>query len=165
MKTFLKKYKLIIFLFFLVLVLIFIKIYFGQNKSNKKQNENGEKKNIPTITVTIPVSSLSDQEKNKLSDKLNREFYSIKDEKKVIEFLNSLSDDERDLLQDVGPNYGLKYILPYYSDTFIINKYLDANVLSVTVKGSDFKKSTNDVQKWIDENTEDPSQVVIVWEK
>lgn len=164
-KNFIKKYKIIILLVFLIFVLIFTKIYFNQNSLDKEKNQSEIKTNItPTVRVKGPISSLDDQQKQQLSNQLTEEYYDIKDEEQAQKFLENLTDEERFLIQEIDPNYEFEPILPYETNTFIINEYIKANTLSATAKGNNFQKSVDNLQKWLAENTEDPSKITIVWE-
>lgn len=165
-KNFIKKHKLITLLIFLIFILVLSKLYFSQNSLNKEVDLSQEKTNI-TPTVKTPITKLNDEEQAQLSDQLTKKYYNIKNEEQAKDFLENLTDEERFLIQEIDQNYEFEYILPYETDTFIINEYLKANTLLVTAKGNDSKKSTSDLQKWINENTketEDPKNIIVVWE-
>ncbi|MDD4937902.1 MAG: hypothetical protein PHX34_02680 [Candidatus Shapirobacteria bacterium] len=165
-REFLKKYKLIIFLVMLIFVLGFVKVYFGnktdnisseintieQKQINNKENDSNEKEPTPT-EVEI------------LSKEILKQYGQIKTEEEVDNFLKTLTDDQIKLLPEIDPDYSLEYLLPYEANTFIIEKYLDANILSVKTKGDDFDKSKDDLMEWLNKNAEDPENITIVWGK
>jgi len=142
----------------LIFILGFVKIYFGNKIDNTSSEINTTKQGQITKQPT-PT------ETETLSKDILKQYSQIKTEEEIDSFLKTLTDDQIKLLPEIDPNYSLEYLLPYETDTFTIENYVDQNVLSVKIKGNDFNKSKNDLTEWLDKNAEDPESITIVWEE
>jgi hypothetical protein len=167
MKNFLSKYKIIIFLAFLIFVLVFIKVNFGGDNvdtGSKKIETREETKTEVDINTEIK-ELINKNKKSSVSEKDILEELNKMDKEELDSFLETLSLEEVLLIPEDDPNFWLEDLLPYEGETFIVKKYLEANVVSVEAKGNDFQKSREDAKKWLNENENDIGQNIIVWEK
>lgn len=177
LKEFFKKYGLIVFLVVMIVILGFIKINFGNKSENTSLNEinNSTQKDITNIE-DINTSNIETQaelvnqkiistESGELSKEILKRYSEVNSEEEFNAFFKTLTPEEQEIFStDERPaDYYLIDILPYEENTFIIEKYLDANILSVKTKGDNFDKSKDDLMEWLNKNAEDPENITIVW--
>lgn len=180
--NFLKKYILIILLSFLVIILGFTKFYFREDnyiknqeieeidieeEYNNKENEVNKNEEILKVTEIAEDTTLNSEnnEEKPINKELLAEYVLAKTKGDFITFINDLTAEEKASLPTIEQDYCFEYILPYETETFIIEEYLDANVILVESKGDDISKSINDIEKWLKERECIINSHTVVWEK
>lgn len=173
---FLKKYRLIIGLVMVIVILAFIKFYIGNNNITQEQI------NItPTMVVKKQTNTIEQDDLKSSNNVLIEKYYALQTEEEKEKFFNTLTEEQQAFLSneesidnslDNNLSYGeesikinLKKSLPYETETFKVNKYINPSVLSVKAKGDNFIRSKNDLMQWLEENADNPNDIVLVWEE
>jgi len=173
LRDFLKKYRLVVFLVVLIIILGFIKVYFKEKPINNNETF------IKTITVTptiIITSAINESEIEiiedelditKLSEETLKKYNEIKTEEEFNVFYDQLPENEKEIFstEENSDEYCLEDYIPYESETFVIEKYIEENLLLVKTKGNNFIKSKNDLNEWLKQNECEPGKHMVVWEK
>lgn len=160
----------------IVVILSFVKFYTRGNIATQEQT------NItPTIVVKKQTNTTVQNNSGSSNSGLIEKYNTLQTEEEKENFFNTLTEEQQDFLSDEKSidnnlendlpsdeesiNNSLKKDLPYESNTFTVNKHINQNVLLVKAKGDDFNQSKNDLMKWLEENTNQPNDVVLVWEE